>query len=161
MDEGRKTLGDRVSITTQSSLSEVVINKSNHLIKAVIRYRALSARLIIRLRQEDPRTVATYLGLSLNNYNDKRRGEKAFQYADIIRLSERYGSDSDRADLQAFLKVRDGLYSWLQMSPIPPKEYQRIIGVHYQGGLVRRGEHPDTWKLDELERIGSFLAGTR
>jgi hypothetical protein len=129
-----------------------------NLLETVSRYRAILASVLQEAAQEDAPTVAGYLGLSLTNYYTKRRGEQRFTYADVSRLVERYGSDEDRADLQTFFIARDGLYTWLQNSPILLVQFRRLLGLQHYRDLARRGEHPDTWRLDDLEKIGQFVA---
>ncbi|MGF7219262.1 hypothetical protein GGR92_005445 [Spirosoma lacussanchae] len=128
------------------------------LLQVVSRYREILTSVTQRAAQEDAPTVASFLGLSLTNYYTKRRGERPFNYADVCRLVERYGDEQDRADLQTFLNVRDGLYSQLQNSPIPLVRFRRLLGLQHYRDLARRREHPDTWRLADLEKIGQFLA---
>jgi hypothetical protein len=129
-----------------------------NLLEAVSRYREIQTHVTGLAAQEDAPEVASYLGLSLTNYYTKRRGQLPFTYADISRLVERYGDQRDRADLQAFFQVRDGLYNWLQNSPIPLVRFRRLLGLQHYRDFSRRGQHPDTWRLTDLEKIGQFLA---
>lgn len=129
-----------------------------NLLEAVSRYREIVTHVTQRAAQEDAPEVASFLGLSLTNYYTKRRGERPFTYADVSRLVERYGNEQDRADLQTFFKARDGLYSRLQNSPVPLVRFRRLLGLQHYRDLARRREHPDTWRLADLEKIGQFLA---
>ncbi|WP_019991497.1 hypothetical protein [Rudanella lutea] len=128
------------------------------LLQVVSRYREILTSVTQRAAQEDAPTVASFLGLSLTNYYTKRRGELPFTYADVTRLTHRYGTEQERADLQRFFQARDGLYSWLQNSPIPLVRFRRLLGLQHYRDFSRRGQHPDTWRLDDLEKIGQFLA---
>lgn len=129
-----------------------------NLLEAISRYREILTSVTQRAAQEDAPEGANFLGLNLTNYYTKRRGELPFTYAGVSRLVERYGSDQERTDLQAFFQIRDGLYSWLQNSPIPLVRFRRLLGLQHYRDLSRRGQHPDTWRLDDLEKIGRFLA---
>ncbi|WP_077924482.1 hypothetical protein [Spirosoma sp. 209] len=145
-------------ITRAAAVASLPRSTPRNLLEAVSRYRAILTKVTQQAAQEDAPTVASYLGLSMTNYYIKRRGERPFNYADVARLVERYGNDDDRAELQTFFKARDGLYSWLQNSPIPLVEFRRLLGLQHYRDLARRGTHPDTWRLDDLEKIGQFLA---
>ncbi|WP_240699517.1 hypothetical protein [Spirosoma sordidisoli] len=133
-------------------------DRPNTLLEAAGRYREILAKMTERVSEEDAPTMAMYLGLSMTNYYIKRRGERPFNYADIARLVERYGSDEEQADLQAFFTIRDGLYEWLQKSPIPLVQFRRLLGLQHYRDLAHRGTQPNTWRLDDLEKIGAFLA---
>ena len=141
-----------------AALASLPRTTPRNLLEAVSRYREILTSVTQRAAQEDAPTVASYLGLSLTNYYTKRRGELPFTYGDVSRLVERYGNEQDRADLQTFFKARDGLYSWLQNSPIPLVRFRRLLGLQHYRDLAHRGEHPDTWRLADLEKIGHFLA---
>lgn len=151
-----ETAGAALAPTTRPDQPQ---KEAINLNQAVSRYRSLVARLVERLQLEDAPAVASYLGLSRSNYYAKRSEERPFQYGDVIRLVERYGTEEDRADLSRFLKARDGLYTWMEGSPIPLARFRSLLGLQHHKNLVRRGEHPDTWKLEDMEQIGAFIEG--
>ncbi len=123
----------------------------------VHRYQQLLTRVRQRIQEEDAPTVASYLGISLTNCYDKRRGARPLQYGDVSRLVERYGSEEDREDLRLYLQIRDSLFTRLKASPIPLKAWAQIIGQDNVKSIRDRGEQPDRWEPEELAKIGAFL----
>lgn len=130
----------------------------SNLLEAVSRYRSLLTRMTQKVGGEDAPTLARYLGLSMTRYYVKRRGERPFNYVDVTRLVERYGSEQDRDDLQTFITIRNGLFTRLQHLPIPLVAFRRLLGLQHYRDLARRRDHPDTWRLEELEQIGTYLS---
>ena len=128
-----------------------------NLSQIVINYNQMVDRLIERLLVEDARLVASYLGLSLSNYYSKRCRERQFTYADIEQLVNRFGSEADLADYKQFTTVRYSLYGRLENLPIPLTEYRRILNIQHIHSLDRRRDHPDTWTIGDLKKIGAFF----
>lgn len=101
--------------------------------------------------------MATYLGISLTNYYTKRRGGLRFTYGDVLKILERFGTPEQIAEYQAFIEVRDNIFNCLQESPVPLVQYRRILGLQHYRELARRRDHPDSWKVEDLEVIGEYM----
>ena len=128
------------------------------LIDIVKSYQALLSRVGEYLRQDiEHADVAKYLELSLSNYYSKRQGERRFTYQDIQRLIERLGTTEDKEQYQQFIDVRDKVYYCLVESRVPLAQYRRLIHLQHHKNLIRRRDHPDTWKVEDLEVIGQFM----
>ena len=128
------------------------------LIDIVKSYQALLSRVGEYLRQDmEHADVAKYLGLSLSNYYSKRQGERRFTYQDIQRLIERFGTTEEKEQYQQFIDVRDKVYYCLVESRVPLAQYRRLIHLQHHKNLIRRRDHPGTWKVEDLEVIGQFM----
>ncbi len=101
--------------------------------------------------------IAEYLGLSTSNYYSKRKGERRFTYEDVKKLVARLGSNRQKQTYDEFIEVRDKLYNCLLESQIPMARYRRIAKLQNNSLMTRRRDHPETWKLEDLERIGLFM----
>ena len=139
------------SKTEEPDQAKISLSQSVH------RYQQLLTRLQQRIQEEDAPTLASYLGISLTNCYDKRRGAKPLQYRDVSRLVERYGSAEDRQELRHYVQLRDRLLTRLKASPIPLKAWAQIIGQNNVKSLRNRGEQPERWEPEELAKIGAFL----
>ncbi|KAB7725863.1 hypothetical protein F5984_25585 [Rudanella paleaurantiibacter] len=101
--------------------------------------------------------VAAFLGISLTNYYTKRRGELRFTYNDVQKILERYGTPEEIAQYKTFIEVRDNIFNCLRESPISLAQYRRILGLQHYRELARRRDHPDSWKVEDLETVGLYM----
>ena len=101
--------------------------------------------------------IAAYLGLSLTNYYTKRRGERRFSYQDVRLLLERFGTQEQVTHYWEFIEVRDKVYNCLQDSHVPLVQYRRLLNLQHYRDLARRRDHPDTWRIEDLELVGQFM----
>lgn len=101
--------------------------------------------------------IAAYLGLSLTNYYTKRRGERRFSYQDVRLLLERFGTKEELVHYWEFIEVRDKVYNCLQESHVPLVQYRRLLNLQHYRDLARRRDHPDTWRIEDLELVGQFM----
>lgn len=128
------------------------------LIDIVRTYQGLLKRVDSYLKQDlEHPEIAAYLGLSLTNYYTKRRGERRFSYQDVRLILERFGTKEEIADYLEFIEVRDKVYNCLQDSHVPLAQYRRLLHLQHYRDLARRRDHPDTWKLEDLELVGQFM----
>ncbi|RYC66636.1 hypothetical protein [Spirosoma sordidisoli] len=128
------------------------------LIDIVRTYQGLLKQIDGYLKQDlEHPEIAAYLGLSLTNYYTKRRGERRFSYQDVRLLLERFGSQEEIAHYWEFIEVRDKVYSCLQDSHIPLVQYRRLLNLQHYRDLARRRDHPDTWRIEDLELVGRFM----
>lgn len=128
------------------------------LIDLVRTYQGLLKQVDGYLKQDlEHPEIAVYLGLSLTNYYTKRRGERRFSYQDVQLLLERFGTATEMEQYQEFIKVRDTVFDCIQKSPIPLVRFRRLLDLQHYRDLARRRDHPDTWRIDELEAIGKFM----
>lgn len=128
------------------------------LIDIVRNYQSLLKRVDDYLRQDvEHADIAKYLELSISNYYSKRQGERRFTYYDIHQLLERFGTEQEKAQYKEFIDVRDKVYSCLVESRVPLAQYRRLIHLQHHKNLLRRRDHPDTWKVEDLEIIGQFM----
>ena len=128
------------------------------LIDIVKNYKALLQRVDEYLRLDiEHADVAHYLGLSISNYYSKRKGERRFTYHDIKQLLERFGTEEEKRQYYQFIEVRDKVYNCLVESRVPLAQYRRLIHLQHHKNLIRRRDHPDTWKVEDLEIIGQFM----
>ncbi len=125
-----------------------IVNSYKHLLTCVDTY--------LKQEMEHPE-MASYLGVSLTNYYTKRRGDLRFTYGDVLRILERCGTQQEVAQYRAFIEVRDNLFNCLQESPIPLTQYRRILGLQHYRELARRRDHPDSWKVEDLEAVGEYM----
>ena len=128
------------------------------LIDVVRTYQGLMKRVDGYLNQDlEHPEIAAYLGLSLTNYYTKRRGERRFTYQDVRRILERFGTPEEMAQYGEFIEVRDNIYNCLQDSHIPLAQYRRLLNLQHYRDLARRRDHPDTWRIEDLELVGQFM----
>jgi hypothetical protein len=128
------------------------------LIDIVKSYQSLLGRVNEYLHQElEHPEVAAYLGLSPTNYYIKRRGDRRFTYQDVELILKRFGTPDEMALYCAFIDVRDKLFNCLQESPVPLVQYRRILGLQHYRELARRRDHPDTWRIEDMETVGHYM----
>jgi hypothetical protein len=128
------------------------------LIDFVHTYRQLLTCAHTYLHQElEHPEMALYMGISLTNYYTKRRGDLRLTYADVLKILERCGTPEEVAQYRAFIEVRDAVFDCLQASPIPLVQYRRILGLQHYRELARRRDHPDSWKIEDLETVGEYM----
>jgi len=128
------------------------------LIDIVRTYQGLLKQVDGYLKQDlEHPEIAAYLGLSLTNYYTKRRGERRFSYQDVRLILERFGTQEEIAQYLEFIEVRDTIYNCLQDSHVPLVHYRRLLDLQHYRDLARRRDHPDTWRIEDLERIGQFM----
>lgn len=128
------------------------------LIDIVITYQGLLKRVDGYLKQDlEHPEIAAYLGLSLTNYYTKRRGERRFSYQDVCLLLERFGTKEEITQYREFIEVRDKVYNCLQDSHVPLVQYRRLLNLQHYRDLARRRDHPDTWRIEDLELVGQFM----
>lgn len=128
------------------------------LIDIVRMYQVLLGRVEGYLRGDIEQTdIANYLGLSVSNYYSKRQGTKRFTYDEVKLLLERFGSEEEKEQYAEFIAIRDGLYSRLLETNIPLAQYRRLINLQHHKNLARRRDHPDTWKVGDMETIGLYM----
>lgn len=125
-----------------------IVNSYKHLLTCVDTY--------LQHDLEHP-AIAVYLGVSLTNYYTKRRGGLRFTYSDVQKILERFGTPEEIAQYWAFIEVRDTIFNCLQESPIPLVQYRRILGLQHYRELARRRDHPDSWKVEDLEAVGEYM----
>lgn len=128
------------------------------LIDIVRTYQGLLKQIDGYLKQDlEHPEIAAYLGLSLTNYYTKRRGERRFSYQDVRLLLERFGNQEEIAHYREFIEVRDKVYNCLQDSHVPLVQYRRLLNLQHYRDLARRRDHPDTWRIEDLELVGRFM----
>jgi hypothetical protein len=128
------------------------------LIDIVRTYQGLLKQIDGYLKQDlEHPEIAAYLGLSLTNYYTKRRGERRFSYQDVRLLLERFGNQEEIAHYWEFIGVRDKVYNCLQDSHVPLVQYRRLLNLQHYRDLARRRDHPDTWRIEDLELVGRFM----
>ena len=128
------------------------------LIDVVKTYQSLLKQVDSYLQQvlEHP-DIAAHLGLSLTNYYTKRRGERRFSYEDVRLILERFGTTEEMQQYREFIGMRNNVFDCIQKSPIPLVRFRRLLGLQHYRDLARRRDHPDTWRIEELEAIGQFM----
>lgn len=128
------------------------------LIDIVRTYQGLLKQIDGYLKQDlEHPEIAAYLGLSLTNYYTKRRGERRFSYQDVRLLLERFGNQEEIEHYWEFIEVRDKVYNCLQDSHVPLVQYRRLLNLQHYRDLARRRDHPDTWRIEDLELVGRFM----
>lgn len=128
------------------------------LIDIVRNYQGLLVRVHEYLKEnQEHANIAKYLGLSLSNYYSKRKGERRFTYSNVQKLLELFGTDEEKQEYDDFIEVRNNIYKCLKESGVSIAKYRRIVNLNHHKLMTRRRDHPESWRIEDLEKIGLYM----